>query len=66
MKPAPKFVLPRQIKDKGGKEITPDALVMDNLETLLSTTVDKDCVETKMEPLWRGSSYLEHQQYLAT
>ena len=46
MKPAPKFVLPGQIKDKGGKEITPDALVMDNLETLLETTVDMDCGNT--------------------
>ena len=41
MKPAPKFVLPWHSKDITGKEPPPDALIMDNLETLLATTVDK-------------------------
>ena len=43
MKPAPKFVLPGHVKDKVGREKTPNALIMDNLETLLDTTVDKAC-----------------------
>ena len=38
---APTIFLPRNSKDKVGKESTPDTLIMDNLETLLYTTVDK-------------------------
>ena len=38
---APTFFLPWNIKYKVGKEIPPDTLLMDNLETSLITTVDK-------------------------
>ena len=46
MKPAPKFVLAGHIKEKIGKETPSDALIVDNLETSLSTTVDKARGET--------------------
>ena len=38
---APKFVLPGNSKEKFGKEIPPDALLVDNLETSLATTMYK-------------------------
>ena len=38
---APNCFLPGNSKDKGGEEIPPDALLMDNLDTLLATTVYK-------------------------
>ena len=38
---APKFVLLGNSKEKVGKETPPDELIMDNLEILLVTTVDK-------------------------
>ena len=41
MKPAPKFVIPGNSKDKFGKETLQDYLFMDNLEVLLATTLDK-------------------------
>ena len=41
MKPEPNFILTGKIKEKVGKETTSDALIMDNLETYLATTVDK-------------------------
>ena len=41
MKPTPKFVLPGHRKYKFGKDPPPNALILDNLETLLATTVDK-------------------------
>ena len=41
MNPAHNFVLPGNSKDKVGKETPPDAFIMDNLETLLATIVDK-------------------------
>ena len=41
MNPAQNFVLPGNSKDKVGKETPPDAFIMDNLETLLATIVDK-------------------------
>ena len=43
MKPAPKFVLPGHRKEKIGKETSPDAFIMYNLEKLLATTMDKTC-----------------------
>ena len=43
MKPAPKFVLPGHRKEKIGKEPSPDAFIMYNLEKLLATTMDKTC-----------------------
>ena len=46
MKTAPKLVSPGHRKEKFGKENPPDALIMDNLETLLKTTVDKVCGNT--------------------
>ena len=46
MKPAPKLFPPGHIKEKVGKETSPDVLIMDNLETLLATTVDKSCGNT--------------------
>ena len=42
MKPEPKLVPPRHRKEKVGNETPPYALIMDNLEKLLATTVDKD------------------------
>ena len=42
MNPAPKLVPPGYRKEKVVKETPPDALIMDTLETLLVTTVDKD------------------------
>ena len=41
MKPAPQISPPGQSKEKVGKEPPPDALIMDNSETSLATTVDK-------------------------
>ena len=41
MDPAPIFVLPGHSKEKTEKETPPYALIMDNLETLLATIVDK-------------------------
>ena len=38
---AQKVVLQGNSKDKVGKEMTPDALLMDNSEYLLTTTLDK-------------------------
>ena len=43
---APKYFLPGHSKEKVGNETPPDALIMDNLETSLATTVDKDCGNT--------------------
>ena len=40
---APKFVLPGNINKQGMKETPLDALIMDNLDTLLVTIVDKAC-----------------------
>ena len=40
--PAPNFFFPRHIKEETGKAPPPpDSLIVDNLETLLATTVDK-------------------------
>ena len=38
----PKFVLPGHSKEKIGKENLAYALIMDHLETMLATTVDRD------------------------
>ena len=46
MKPEPKLVLLEHSKEKVGKKTPPDSLIMDNLETLLATTVDKACCKT--------------------
>ena len=43
MKPEPIFLYPRAHKEKFGKETPSYALIMDNLETLLATTVYKAC-----------------------
>ena len=43
---APKYFLPGHSKEKVENETPPDALIMDNLETLLKTTVDKVCGNT--------------------
>ena len=40
------FFLPGNRNDRFGKEPPPDVLLMDNLETSLSTTVYKDCGNT--------------------
>ena len=68
MKPEPNFVLPGHIKQKFGKETPPDALIMDNLKTLLSTTMDKDrgkksgsIVESFIKP--RASTMFGHPVY---
>ena len=42
---SPKFVLTRNSTKKFGKEIPPDAFLMDKSETSLSTTVDKSHVK---------------------
>ena len=42
MKPAPNIFLPGHSKEKFVKETPPYTLIMDNLETFLSTTVNKD------------------------
>ena len=47
MKPAPKFAPPGNSKEKVGKETPSNALIMDNLETLLATTVDKSSRKLK-------------------
>ena len=41
VKPVPIFFLPGNSKEKFGKETPLDALIVDNLETLLVTTADK-------------------------
>ena len=41
MKPETNFFLPDHRKEKVGKETPPDALIMDTLEKLLTTTVDQ-------------------------
>ena len=41
MNSAPKFVLPGNSKEKVGKEPPSDSLIIDNLGTSLTTTVDK-------------------------
>ena len=41
MNPAPIFSFPGHSKVKVGKELPPDALIVDNLEALLATKVDK-------------------------
>ena len=46
MKPAPKLVPLGHRKDKVDKETPPDALIMNHLETFLSTTVNKACANT--------------------
>ena len=46
MKQAQKTFPPGHIKQKVVKETPTDALIMDNLETLLATTVDKSCGNT--------------------
>ena len=54
MKPVPKLVPPGHSEDKFGKETPPDALIMDNLEISLATTVDKargNTSETVLERL---------------
>ena len=53
----PKCVLPGNSKEKVGKEIPPDALLVDNLETSLETKMDKACGNTG-GTFWRGSSNL--------
>ena len=47
MKPKPFFFLPGHRKEKTGKEPPTYALFMDNLETLLATTVDKASGNTR-------------------
>ena len=65
MNPVPKFVLPGHSKEKFGKEPPPYVLIMDNLETLLATTVDKarddargSIVERFIKP--RASEIFDH------
>ena len=67
--PATEFVLQGHSKEKTGKEPPPDALIMDNLETSLATTVDKDSgntsgaiVERFIKP--RASTMFGHLVYL--
>ena len=69
MKPSPKLVLPGHSKEKFGKKPPPDVLIMDNLETLLTTTVDKDfdntsgaIVDRFIKP--RASTIFGHPVYL--
>ena len=68
MKPVPNCVLPGHSKEKIGKEIPPDVLIVDNLETSLDTTVDKACdnaigdiVERFIKP--RASTIFVHLVY---
>ena len=65
VKPEPKFVLPVNKKEKVGK---------DPPHINLSWITRKHCCPpqwirlgiTQVEPLWRGSSKIEHQKYLVT
>ena len=41
MKLEPKYFIPGNSREKVGKETPPDTFIMDNLETLLATTVEK-------------------------
>ena len=62
MKTAPKFTLPGHSKEKLGRTPPPDALIMDDLEKLLSTTVDKACGNSSGS-LVEMFIKLEHQQF---
>ena len=68
MKPAPKTILPRHNKEKIGKNPPPNALIMHNLETSLTTTLNKDSgcssgsiVESFIKP--RASTISDHPVY---
>ena len=50
---APKPFLPGNSKEKVGKEILPDALLLYNLDMSLATTMDKACGNTG-KTFWRG------------
>ena len=63
--PEPKFVLPGHIKEKVGKETPPYVLIIDNLETFLTTTMYKACSNTSGDIVERfikpiASTMFEH------
>ena len=56
-------VLPGNSKEKVGKEINPDALLMDTLETSFTTTVDKASGNTGGEIVERFMKYIASESF---
>ena len=58
---APKFVFPGKRKEKIGKKIPPDLLLLDNLETSLAITMNGSILERFIKP--RASTMFGYPLY---